>query len=98
MPYMPTRKRGKKPERTKRNTDWVYHNTRWRRLRKSVLHSQPLCVMCLNDDVITEAVMVDHIEPVRVNISKAYDIYNLQGLCQACHNKKTLEDKKKYNL
>lgn len=72
----------------------VYHSTRWRNLRKQVLlRDEYMCQECLKHNQYTIADVADHIIELRDDISKAYDINNLQSLCHACHNKKTIEEK-----
>lgn len=74
-----------------RNRD-VYGTGDWKRL--SLLHRQanPLCVQCLQEGRTEAAVLVDHIVPVSVNRSLAFEASNLQGLCRKCHAIKTMRD------
>jgi len=64
----------------------------WQKVRLVVLNRDPLCVVCDKYGKITAAVDVDHIEPLALRPDLAFDISNLQGLCRACHNKKTTEE------
>jgi 5-methylcytosine-specific restriction enzyme A len=52
----------------------------------------PLCVACLERGKLTEAVEWDHIEPLHRGGPEAEG--NLQGLCSACHQAKTLAERK----
>lgn len=71
--------------RTHRNRD-VYDRKRWRRLRRAVLLAQPLC-RC--GELATEA---DHIVPIDQGGAK-WARANLQGLCKACHSRKTMAER-----
>lgn len=55
----------------------------WQKLRKLILHRDPVCVMCARE----AATEVDHI----VALAKGGDnaLENLQGLCKSCHSRKT---------
>lgn len=57
-----------------------------------------VCASCQH----TAACVVDHIIPARIYAAKDvelfYDRPNLQGLCESCHDQKTIEDTKKYGL
>ena len=60
----------------------------WRRLRELMLSQDPLCRTCSIAGRIALATVVDHIVPVKAGGAR-FDIANLQGLCVACHNRKT---------
>jgi len=63
------------------------YNTRWwRRVRAVVLSEQPLCAAC-NTQPATQC---DHIKPLDVGGTNERD--NLQGLCAACHTRKTFSE------
>lgn len=77
----------------------LYESMAWRRIRLVALdRDNYLCVMCLKDKKITQADMVDHIIPVKVNWELRLALSNLQSLCDGCHAIKTADDKRKYNL
>ena len=63
----------------------LYNTTRWRKLRKAQLISQPLCEMCKDIGNITEATVVDHVEPHRGNEDKFWT-GPFQSLCKQCHD------------
>lgn len=63
-----------------------YQSKEWKAVRLIVLQSNPFCVMCEKP-----ATLVDHIIPIRSGGAKL-DVSKLQGLCVACHNKKTALD------
>lgn len=68
-----------------------YHTPTWRRLRMEVLRREPLCRRCAQAGITREARVVDHIVPIRQGGDKMA-MSNLQPLCTACHEKKTIEE------
>ncbi len=58
----------------------------WRKLSKQVLKEEPLCRRCRRAD----SVLTDHIVPKRAGGTDARS--NLQALCKACHDEKTLQE------
>jgi 5-methylcytosine-specific restriction enzyme A len=60
------------------------NSTRWLKLRAIVLRRDPVCRIC-GQEASTDA---DHIIPIRAGGAKWLP-ENLQGLCHACHTKKT---------
>ena len=76
----------------------IYESTRWRKLRlQMLLRDGYLCQECRRQGLYTVANVVDHIIELRDDMSKAYDINNLESLCHACHNAKTKTEKEKRN-
>lgn len=68
--------------------DKIYKSRRWQKVRKIVLiRDNYLCQPCLKRGVIKEANTVHHIEALRDDLSKAFDLENLESICPACHNK-----------
>lgn len=67
----------------------LYKTKRWESIRRGVLERQGLCVICLREGRYTPATVVDHIAPHRGDQRLFYDMNNLQGLCKACHDRKT---------
>ena len=64
----------------------------WQRLRESFMRhpDNVLCRSCLDRNVITLAVDVDHIIPFRSRDDpRRLDRKNLQSLCKRCHSLKT---------
>ena len=59
---------------------------RWQQARAVFLRENPLCCMCLADDVLTEATVVDHITPHRGDDSLFWDRANWQPLCKRHHD------------
>jgi len=74
--------------------DKRYHNKKWRNLREKVLRTNPLCVNCERRDIIKQADVVDHVKPITAG-GEFYNENNLQGLCHACHNRKSAQQHKK---
>jgi 5-methylcytosine-specific restriction enzyme A len=76
-----------------------YHSKEWQRVRQAALmRDNYLCQDCLKEKRITPADVVDHIVPVKVDWSKRLSLDNLQSLCHRCHNRKTAEDKRVWNI
>jgi len=74
-----------------------YNSTQWRQARLSVLlRDNYLCVSCKKKGKLSEATVIDHIEPIKVSWEKRLSLNNLQALCDSCHTKKTHDDKRKY--
>jgi len=59
--------------------------------RDYVLRREPLCRSCAAHGRVTLAVHVDHIWPKHRGGSD--DLANLQPLCEACHEAKTLRER-----
>jgi 5-methylcytosine-specific restriction enzyme A len=94
-----SRRNDKEYDKYKRNQQAraFYHSREWERIRQAALaRDHYLCQHCLQHNRITRATIVDHIVPIAVDWSRRLDINNLQSLCQACHNRKTAEDKRRY--
>jgi 5-methylcytosine-specific restriction protein A len=74
-----------------------YNSIEWLKARQQALiRDHHLCQQCLKDKTIKLADMVDHIIPISIAWHLRVFLNNLQSLCHGCHNKKTAEDKKKY--
>lgn len=71
-----------------------YNSKAWRNKRKEIMNNYGgLCQRCLEDDMIKEADVIDHIQELKDNPDLALDNDNLIPLCHSCHNKKTKEYK-----
>jgi 5-methylcytosine-specific restriction enzyme A len=66
-----------------------YSSTPWRRLRAAYLDAHPLCVDCRKRNRLTEATEVHHIIKRAERPDLALDMGNLEGLCKACHSRRT---------
>lgn len=65
----------------------LYVSTTWKKLRVWHLTRNPLCVMCLKEDRLTPANVVDHVKPHRGDMALFRDPLNLQSLCEPHHNR-----------
>jgi 5-methylcytosine-specific restriction endonuclease McrA len=72
----------------------VYDDRQWRRVRLQHLKDEPLCRHCASKGLVVAADMVDHIVPLTVNPDGKYDDSNLQSLCNACHGRKTMKERR----
>jgi 5-methylcytosine-specific restriction protein A len=63
------------------------HSSRWEALRQQVLRADWYCVACAAAGRVSYATEVDHIVPRTRGGADALE--NLQGLCRACHARKT---------
>jgi 5-methylcytosine-specific restriction protein A len=70
----------------------LYHTAAWKRLARVVLSEQPVCVG-YQRECSMPATDVDHIEPLAKRPDLALVRTNLQGLCKACHTRKTGDGK-----
>jgi 5-methylcytosine-specific restriction enzyme A len=70
----------------------IYKTAAWRRVREAVLQRDPLCTIakkCVERfGTAVASEVVDHRIPIRSG-GDAWDMNNLQGACQTCHNWKT---------
>lgn len=71
-----------------------YRHAKWLKLRAAVLRDEPFCRECMKRHVVTEATMVDHIQPIRLGGEK-YEKENLAPLCDSCHGRKRQSEKGK---
>ena len=65
------------------------YTSKWQRLSKLYLKTNPLCVECKRRGRLTPATVVDHIVPHRGNEQLMWSESNWQALCKPCHDKKT---------
>lgn len=71
-----------------------YRSVQWRKARNYYLARHPLCELCLKENRITAADVVDHIKEI-TDGGALLDERNLQSLCSTCHNKKTAEERRR---
>lgn len=64
----------------------IYTSARWRKLRAAHLSTEPLCRYCTEQGRTELATVVDHITPIRDAPDRAFDMENLQSLCDPCHS------------
>ncbi len=68
--------------------DKIYKSRRWDKVRRIVLiRDNYLCQVCLRRGLVTPANTVHHKVELRKDISKAFDLDNLESICPSCHNK-----------
>jgi len=68
--------------------DKLYKTKRWRQLRLVVISRDfGLCQECKRRDVISKGNIVHHIVEARDDLTKFWDVDNLELSCAACHNK-----------
>jgi len=72
----------------------IYDTQRWRRLSKRLRQQYPLCVLCLAKGINSITTCVDHIIELKDTTKHAYDLSNLQCICDSCHQKKTADERK----
>ena len=66
----------------------VYKSAMWKRIRaQAISKSNGLCEECIKKGKISYYDDVHHKIPIKVDISKAYDLNNLICLCITCHIK-----------
>src|SRR5688572_1151872 len=63
----------------------LYSHRRWRRIREQHLKLHPLCVFCERQGFVTEATVVDHVEPHRGDMQSFWN-GERQSLCKSCHD------------
>ena len=91
MPSKPVKKTYTPKERVQQSwnsTDFNYSSASWIKLRNYARKLHPLCAECVKYDILTPTKIIDHIKPISKG-GEPYDINNLQGLCESCHNSKT---------
>ncbi len=64
------------------------YGRRWRKLREQFLAENPLCVFCIDENKVSAATELDHIQKHGGDPELFYDVENLQGLC-AHHHRST---------
>jgi 5-methylcytosine-specific restriction protein A len=93
MPFInkPTKKHQIKTKNI--NHKLIYNTKRWRELRIRKLMLNPLCELCLKNEIYTAAIEVHHIKNLNSEtipeqkIKIGFDINNLMSLCAECHTK-----------
>ena len=66
----------------------IYNSNEWLDIREvALLRDNLLCQECLRKGIYTEAKIVHHIVELKDDVTKAYDLDNLESVCVACHNK-----------
>lgn len=72
----------------------LYNNVKWKKLRLGYLIGHPLCEKCLEENKVTSATDVHHINSPfddglteAERIGRLCDPNNLMSLCKECHGK-----------
>ena len=79
------KQRGSRIERGYTN-DWIKYSRNYRQ-------RNPLCVICLRDNIIKPSQHTDHINPVSgPRDPQFWNPDNHQALCASCHSKKTVKE------
>ena len=97
MPIKPTPKKNKLTQfkaTTWNSTGFKYNSMEWIKLRNHARKEMPLCANCAKKGIIEPTKIIDHIKPIAEG-GDPWDINNLQGLCESCHNKKTAKERNK---
>lgn len=77
-----------KEARPRDEIDKLYKTNKWRKLRELVIARDfGVCQECKRRGVVTKGVVVHHIIEAREDITKFWDMNNLELICLACHNK-----------
>lgn len=71
-----------------------YRSAEWNKARRRFLARHPLCELCLRENRIVPAVVVDHIKEI-ADGGALLDERNFQALCSTCHNRKTAEERRR---
>lgn len=71
-----------------------YQSQEWKRIRRRFLARHPLCELCLKENRVTAAVVVDHIVEI-ADGGALSDDGNLQALCANHHNRKTAAERRR---
>lgn len=67
----------------------LYQSSDWKRTSIRFLAEHPLCVLCLEKQVLTPSTVTDHIKPHRGDERLFWDESNYQAVCKRCHDRKT---------
>lgn len=67
-----------------------YNSRAWQKKRRiSMIKYEWLCQSCLKNGIYKQAIIGDHIIPIKQDWDKRLDVDNIQPLCMECHNIKT---------
>ena len=73
-----------------------YQTATHQRWRLAVLARDPLCVKCLQDNVLEPSVVADHVQSLTLRWDLRSSIDNGQGYCERCHNSKSNVERLQY--
>jgi 5-methylcytosine-specific restriction protein A len=80
---------------TDKDIERFYNSKGWKMLRQFKLCENPLCRACAISSVITPAVEIHHMRPIRKFWDDRFDIKFLLSLCLPCHT--SVEDEVRNN-
>lgn len=64
----------------------IYNSTKWKQVREqALLRDNLLCIPCLKIGVYSKADEVHHIIELKDDITKAYELDNLESICHKHH-------------
>ena len=78
----------------KRQGEFDYGSSAWKKLRTAFKRANPLCQMCQDKGIVMQGNTVDHITPINQG-GDPYAWSNLQTLCTSCHNSKCGKERQK---
>ena len=71
-----------------------YRSKRWQKLRILKKAQNPVCERCLKEGKVTPTYIIHHKEYITdknyMDDDVFFNLYNLESLCLACHNRRTL--------
>jgi 5-methylcytosine-specific restriction protein A len=65
------------------------YDRKWRTWRLRFLQAHPLCIDCLDRDIVKAADQIHHILKVAEHRDRQYDETNCMDLCESCHGVRT---------
>ena len=104
MPTIKLLKRKRDPVRTIKKGEYqgIYQDRRWLKLRNQKRRVNPLCERCERKGKVTPMAEVHHKKPFQEGRTPAevealaYDWYNLESVCEPCHEEAHKELKNLY--
>jgi 5-methylcytosine-specific restriction endonuclease McrA len=73
-----------------------YQTSTHQRWRLAILNRDPLCVKCLENNVLEPSIVADHKDSLTTRWDLRSSIENGQGLCARCHNIKSAVERGDY--
>lgn len=66
----------------------IYNSSKWKKIREiALLRDSFLCQECLRNGIETKATIVHHKIELKEDITLAFDLDNLESICDTCHNR-----------
>lgn len=79
------------PSKAKQKRDRFYDTTKWRNYRHRYLMINPMCDLCMSNQIAAEANHLDHIIPRSAGGEDFPDYQGVRGLCHSCHSRVTTQ-------